>query len=124
MYVFDVDGTLTNSKYGFAPTGKESVNKEVVATLSRFIKQWSKVVILTGRESKYRRVTENWLKSNWIQYDSLFMRNDEHIGSTAYKKDKMKRLMIPGRKIQGWYDDNPWVQKIAEELNVPFTLVR
>lgn len=124
MFVFDIDWTLTTSKYGFNPTGKEAINKEVVSTLNRLSGQGNRVIILTGRASKYRKLTEDWLKSHGIRHDALYMNDDIHTQSTAYKKNQIKRLMTPGRKIQGWYDNNPSVGKVAEELRIPFTLIR
>lgn len=124
-YVFDIDWTLTiANKWSWIPNGNEKPRNDIINTLHRLRSQWNKIFILTGREDKYRRVTEEWLRKNDIKYDNLFMREDEHIGSTAYKRTKINRLLIPGRKIQWWYDDNPGVQKIAGELNIPFTLVK
>jgi len=124
-YVFDIDGTLTiANKWSWIPNGNEKPRNDIINTLHRLRSQWNKIFILTWREDKYRRVTEEWLRKNDIKYDNLFMREDEHIGSTVYKRTKINRLLLPGRKIQWWYDDNPGVQKIAWELNIPFTLVR
>jgi len=124
-FIFDIDGTLTAHSWGWAsPTGRESINKDTVNTLHRLHSQWNKIIILTWRNSKYEWVTKKWLKDNGIFYDTLFMNPDQNIGSTAYKRAKMQRLMAPGRKIQWWYDDNPGVQKVAEELKIPFTLIR
>ena len=124
-YVFDIDGTLTAYSGWWAfPTGREEINKNTVNTLQRLHSQWNKIIILTGRNSKYEWVTKKWLKDNGIFYDTLFMNHDPHISSTAYKREKMKRIIAPGRNVQGWYDDNPWSQKIAEELKIPFTLIK
>jgi len=122
-YVFDIDGTLT-MWWPYPPTWKEKPNHATINTLRRLSSQGNKIFILTWRDEKFRSLTRDWLKKQWITYDSLFMKEDEHIGSTEYKRTKIERLLAPGRKIQWWYDDNPWVEKIAKELNLPFTLIR
>jgi len=124
-FVFDIDWTLTAHSWGWAfPTGRELPNKWLLNKLQRLQQQGNKIIILTGRSSKHEWVTRKWLKDNWIIYDTLFMNHDPNVSSTAYKRNKMQRLLAPGRNIHGWFDDNPWVQKVAEELDVPFTLIR
>ena len=99
MYIFDIDGTLTSSKYGYNPTGKESTNKDVVSTLQRLASQGNTIVLLTGRESKYRAINESWLKAHGIHYDSLYMNNDPHVQSTIYKQSQVRRLIAPGSQV-------------------------
>lgn len=54
---------------------KESVPsyERIQSIYDNFIGSETKVIIITSRDSKYRDVTEKWLKVNGIPYDSLIM---------------------------------------------------
>lgn len=122
-YIFDVDWTLTTG-WPYPPTWKEKPNHATINTLRRLSSQGNNIFILTGRHEKFRKLTTEWLKKQWVTYDALFMNDDDGISSTTYKRQKIQRILAPGRKIHRWYDNNPWVEKIAKELNLPFILIR
>lgn len=46
--------------------------------------------IVTARLEKYRKITEIWLKSNNIKYESLIMKSDTSKEHWEYKKDFLK----------------------------------
>jgi len=77
--IFDMDGTLSLiTNRGPFDTHKalyDKPNKPVVDILKRYINELSvSIFIVTGREEKYKSITESWLNNNLIIYDKLYMR--------------------------------------------------
>lgn len=80
----DIDGTLaemhkgeTGRRYPFdwKRVGEDDVH-EVIADLVRIYEaEGVKIIIMSGRDSVCRKETEDWLETNDIPYDELFMRS-------------------------------------------------
>ena len=87
--IFDIDGTLADNserqKYlselrwdmFFNEMGNDYPVKEVLElyNLIRNSQQY-KIIIVSGRPEKYKKLTEQWLTWNNIYYDDLYMRKD------------------------------------------------
>jgi len=88
--IVDIDGTLADnehrrhfvegvprSKRDFksfnAMMHKDAVCKPV-ATIINLLSRMFSILLVSGRGEEYRRITEKWLKRNFIKYDMLYMR--------------------------------------------------
>lgn len=60
--------------------------------LHKFGTRLSKYHIITSRHEKYRKLTEDWLKKNNIEYDKLIMTGGE--SKIPYLKDLKIELMV------------------------------
>lgn len=103
----DLDGTLClfekqdKSKSNYrspydASTCENDLMNEAVAKILGFC---LKVILVSGREDKYRNQTERWLEANGIEYDALLMRR-----SGDYRKDSIVKLEIYDEFIKPFYD--------------------
>jgi len=108
VVICDLDGTLAlfgdNNPYdrNFL---EDKVNSSVYSILDKFSKDGIKIILVSGRNNKYRLQTEEWLRENGISYDELHMlRNDG---------DNRKDIIIK----QETYD-----QHIKDKYNVIFIL--
>jgi predicted kinase len=89
--VCDLDGTLCNVEHRrhyvrkppgakkdwkgfFSEMKNDTENKWCRELLHRFRDSYS-IVLCSGRPDNYRKDTEEWLKNNLVEYDTLFMRN-------------------------------------------------
>jgi FMN phosphatase YigB (HAD superfamily) len=82
-WIFDLDGTLV--KHNGYKTGAEELLPGVKDFFSRISKD-DKIIILTARESKYRKKTERFLKENNIRFDYIIY--DLPVGERIMFNDK------------------------------------
>ena len=103
----DLDGTLClfGDKNPYERNFLEDeVNHPIFSILSRYSQDGTKVILISGRNNKFRLQTEEWLKEQGIRYDELHMlrndgdnRKDVIIKQEIYEKhikDKFNVLFI------------------------------
>ena len=75
--VVDLDGTLCligdRSPYG-SEYDRDILNEPVLTLIHAMQAQGHAIVILSGRGSEYRELTETWLDVNQVPYNHLYMR--------------------------------------------------
>ena len=89
-YVFDIDNTLarTDHRAHFLAGDIKDWNSfhshcvldtpiESVCNVLTALSWNYTIILLTGRNEKYRRLSELWLKNNGIEPDCLLMRKDD-----------------------------------------------
>ncbi|MGN7503565.1 MAG: LNS2 domain-containing protein [Alphaproteobacteria bacterium] len=123
--LFDLDGTLADithrRKFLESPNpdwksfnknmGDDTPNKPVV---SLYKSLWDtnqyEIIILTGRNEKFRSITEQWLAWNEIPFGSLLMRADnDYRQDHIIKEEMLKHLLSKGKKILFSIDDRQQV---------------
>lgn len=98
--VIDLDGTLSNCDHRanyaqmgewdeFHARGKDDKPHDDVAHLVREMSQQHHIIIVTGRNEKYRAETMKWFSQYDIDVDALFMRPDFDFTSDGELKIKL-----------------------------------
>jgi len=122
----DIDGTLAllgdRNKYD-PSTGEDILNHPIANILEVYDKQQVlpvDLILISGREDKYRDLTEKWLKKhNITHYKAFYMRQ-----SGDYRKDFVVKKEIYEKKIKEKYDvlfvldDRDQVVKMWRELGL------
>ena len=117
--ICDLDGTLAllgRDPYDATDAHLDTLNSPVAKVLSLYN---GKIVLVSGRESKYRPQTEKWLDTHGIRYDALFMRK-----TGDYRKDFVIKKEIYEQEIKGKYeiefvlDDRDQVVKMWREIGL------
>ena len=123
--IFDLDGTLSllngRDPYNEATCDNDLLNEPVAAALKMAKQQGYQVILLSGREDKFREPTVRFLDKHQIGYDLLLMRT-----SNDFRKDNIiKRELFEG-EIQGKYfveflldDRNQVVDMWRKDLHLP-----
>ena len=123
--ICDLDGTLSllngRDPYNAATCDNELLNEPVAAALKMAKQQGYQVILLSGREDKFREPTMRFLDKHQIGYDLLLMRT-----SNDFRKDNIiKRELFEG-EIQGKYfveflldDRNQVVDMWRKDLHLP-----
>lgn len=107
--ICDLDGTLSDARHrrhfmdqdpphwkGFYDAlGDDPINKNV----HHLISNWQTVILLSGRPSDYRYITEVWLALNHVRYEKLLMRT-----AGDYRKDHIIKAEIYREQIEPHYD--------------------
>ena len=127
LAIFDLDGTLVDvnsirhhvegKKKNFDLFHKESIDcppNEKVLFLNKTLAmaQDIYIAIFTGREEKYRGLSEQWLHNNKVTYHCLLMRQDNDFRSNVIIKHELfenfKSNYLPYLAI----DDTPELRKL------------
>lgn len=123
--ICDLDGTLSllngRDPYNAATCDNDLLNEPVAAALKMAKQQGYQVILLSGREDKFREPTMRFLDKHQIGYDLLLMRT-----SNDFRKDNIiKRELFEG-EIQGKYfveflldDRNQVVDMWRKDLHLP-----
>jgi len=123
--ICDLDGTLSllngRDPYNAATCDNDLLNEPVAAALKMAKQQGYQVILLSGREDKFREPTVRFLNKHQIGYDLLLMRT-----SNDFRKDNIiKRELFEG-EIQGKYfveflldDRNQVVDMWRKDLHLP-----
>lgn len=80
IVICDIDGTLAlrgdRPPYKFEWAGNDSLNNHVAELLDKYKSDGLSVVFVTGREEKYRTITQDWLNKHRFAGCMLLMRRD------------------------------------------------
>jgi len=123
--LFDIDGTLADIRHrrGFlagdrpdwnrfnAAMGDDTPNAAVVILYKTL---WAsgqfEIILTTGRNEKFRAVTENWLIWNEIPFGRMIMRADnDNRADHLIKEDMLSGLLAEGHCIEFCVDDRQQV---------------
>ncbi len=123
--ICDLDGTLSllngRDPYNASTCDKDLLNTPVASVLKMAKAQGYKIILLSGREDKYREPTMRFLEKHEIGYDQLLMRT-----TNDFRKDNIIKRELFEREIQGKYfvnflldDRNQVVDMWRKELHLP-----
>lgn len=101
--ICDLDGTLAllgeRSPYNASRADQDLPNEPVIRVLLASVAyEGARVFLVSGREEKYRKVTERWLQKHGIAFDGLFLRRNKD-----FRKDTVVKREIYEREIHGQY---------------------
>ena len=123
--ICDLDGTLSllngRDPYNAATCDNDLLNAPVASVLQMAKAQGYKVILLSGREDKYREPTLRFLAKHHIDYDLLLMRT-----TNDFRKDNIIKRELFEQEIQGKYfinflldDRNQVVDMWRKDLHLP-----
>lgn len=128
--IFDIDGTLAIIKHrlhfiqkspkdwnGFFSKIPEDIPNRAVITLLRMVTV--PIILVSGRNEKYRAVTEKWLHDHEIEYDFLFMREfNDRRDDAIIKKEIYIKYIEPYFDIDFIVDDRNRVVEMWRSLGL------
>ena len=119
--IFDIDGTLAdlNGRDKFLHNGTkdwESFNAHMDQDLPNtpiielyrtlYASQRYEIILVSGRQERFRKVTGTWLTFHNIPFDTLLMRKNTDIRHDCeVKQDILKSLQAQGKEILFTVDD-------------------
>ena len=125
MYIFDLDGTLAETR----ENRKLPPDKLIRDTFNIYFKKYvekNKIYIVSGRSEKQRHSVIKFLYRNNI-YNHRLILNDLPFPKPPnheYKRIIFQRLLDEWQTIDGVFDDNPAVGDVCKDLSIPFYLVQ
>ena len=101
--ICDIDGTLAlrvnRDPFDFEKAGSDNMNKPIQEIVNLFKENGYKILLVTGREERFRDITSNWLKTNNLNYSKLLMRENKD-----YRKDIIIKEEIYNSEIKNKYE--------------------
>jgi predicted kinase len=131
--VCDIDGTLARMESRhwteFEKCGEDAVQvfvADILRTYNRDSMNESnsysaEIILMSGRENKYREITEEWLDEHGIPYNFLVMRpTGDHRKDYIVKKELFEQHIEPEYNVLFALDDrNQVVDMWRNELHIP-----
>lgn len=121
--IFDLDGTLAllngRSPYDASTCENDTLNKSVLDSLLLYILSGDEIILMSGRDSKYREQTEAWLKKHFIVPNLLLMRVEGDNRKDAIIKEELFRAhVLPKYYVHLVFDDRDHVVRMWRDLGL------
>lgn len=124
--IVDLDQTLCllgdRDPYN-ASTCEEDELHRIMADTLRSLQRWHsdyRTIIVTGRPEKHRPETRRFLAFHDIDYDLLYMRdNDDWTSGAFYKWGVFQKHLKPHYRVCAAFDDDPVVCRMWTQLGIP-----
>ena len=119
--ICDIDGTLAlrgeRDIFDFARAGEDAICVPVRSVVYLAHDAGMQIIVCTGREDKYREVTEDWLRHWGVPYDQLLMRTtDDTRGDDVVKRELFEHHIAGRYDVQWVLDDRKRVKRRWVEL--------
>lgn len=123
MYIFDLDGTLAETRENRKLPPEKVIEKTKRIYLDLNYKK--DCIVVSGRDEKQRLSIYEFL---WLQgifprlilNELPFPKPQNH----EYKRIVFQKLLDEWQTIDGVFDDNPAVGDVCRDLGIPFYLVQ
>ncbi len=123
--ICDLDGTLAiihnRSPFEGEKAENDLLNKPVAEIVKNYHQLGVKIILMSGREEKARKATENWLHTHQIPYNELFMRTTSDMRKDSIVKKELFEANVKDKYfIQFVLDDRDQVIDLWRlELGLP-----
>lgn len=122
--VFDIDGTIarmgSRSPFDWTRVGEDSLREEVIIYLKSLRLRGYSIILLSGRDSCCRALTEEWLKCHCIPYQGLFMRPEgDNRPDTEVKEELFRNYLANNYNVQVVVDDRPCMIRTWNRIKIP-----
>jgi phosphoglycolate phosphatase-like HAD superfamily hydrolase len=133
-YLFDIDGTLADNSHRthhvwnkpkhwgkFNATMAGDALHPHVAMLCRHLSHFLPIILCTGREEAYRKVTEEWLRRHDLAvYRALHMRkSQDYRADTIVKMEMLAAIRAEGYRPVMAFDDRNAVVAAWRSAGIP-----
>ena len=130
VFVFDIDGTLSNLKHRLSyirQTPKDwntfkslipfDTPHEDIIWLTQCFKSYGHVILCSARDETNRKETIDWLVKYNVYFDDLYMREaNDYRDDGIIKKELLQEITAKYGKPFMWFDDrNRVVEAVREE---------
>ena len=136
LVIFDIDGTLVDvstiqhfvgeNNRDFDTFHRQSINCppyfQVLEIAQGLIQNSLKVLAISGRQEKYRGLTDYWLAMNYLPLHELVLRPNEYQGNRMEFKSEAYRNLSTRYHIIAVFDNDPQLMKLWLSTQIPFVV--
>lgn len=120
--ICDLDGTLAlfdRSPYDTEKCDKDKLNDQLWEILVALHKAAVSIILVSGREDKWREKTISWLQHHQVPFAALHMRKTDDKRSDETVKREIYEEHIKGAyNLLGAFDDRPRVIRVWRSLGI------
>lgn len=126
--IFDIDGTIAHMgdriAFDWDKVDRDIPNNIIIEHIDYHKSIGRKIILLSGRDSAARKLTEEWLDVYNVPYDELYMRpKDDYRKDTVVKKELYDQNIKGKYNVMSIYDDrlqvlNMWYKEGIFTFNV------
>lgn len=122
--IVDIDGTLAHAGDYDVFNGHDFPHHKFDTTVALAVESLAKnaghkVIILSGRDSAFRKNTEEWLAKHYFNYDHLYMRAVGDVRNDAVIKNELFNQHIEGNyNVVAVFDDRPRVVRLWQAKGI------
>lgn len=103
---YDKTSASFRSPYNASTCGNDELNVPLKKVLDLYAQNQYTVILMSGREEKYRSQTEAWLAKHTIKYHALYMRKTGDFRKDyLIKGEIVENEVLPNYQIEVIYDD-------------------
>jgi predicted kinase len=119
----DLDGTLCHmdgkrGAFEWDKVGGDSCDEHVKDIINR-MPETEIVILLSGRDSCCRKMTEQWLEDNEVNYDHLYMRTEKDMRPDYIVKEELFWKHIADKYVVKYaIDDRPIIGRLWRSLGI------
>ena len=123
IIIVDIDGTLAHmnnrSPFDWMSVGDDTPDTTIIR-LVNILSEFYKVIVFSGRDSVSRDITKEWLKTNNVTYNKLYMRDKGDMRKdTIIKKELFEKHIKDKYNVEFILDDrNQVVDMWRNELGL------
>lgn len=121
----DIDGTLahgimvTRKPYEWHKVDTDSYDDAIGTLIGLYHREAYTIILMSGRDSSCRELTEDWLKRHGVRYDHLYMRAQGDNRPDNEIKAELYRAHIEGKyHVEFVLDDRNRVVKTWRDLGL------
>jgi len=112
--ICDIDGTLASrgkcDPHEHEKSGSDSLCDEVKNLLDIYKFNNYRIIILTGRQERFSKITKDWLAKHNVEYDIFHMRkNDDNRKDSLIKKNMYQKYIKNNFDVELILDDRDQV---------------
>ena len=121
--ICDIDGTLAHIKdrspYDWGKVGEDKVDYHIRELVNNMFELGYLIILVSGRSGECREKTENWLVSNNVSYDKLYMRTKgDYRKDTIIKKEIYENMIGSNYDVRFVLDDRDCVVDTWREMGL------
>lgn len=132
--IFDIDGTLvdvtsiqllvSDGIRRFDDFHRESINcppyYKVLEIAQALIKEPIRVLAISGRQEKYRSLTDYWLAMHSLPLHELILRPNDYQGNRIQFKEEVFSNLVSKYQVLAVFDNDPQLISLWLSTKVPF----
>jgi FMN phosphatase YigB (HAD superfamily) len=136
LVIFDIDGTLVDvstiqhfvseNNRDFDTFHRQSINcppyLQILEIAKGLIQNSLKVMAISGRQEKYRGLTDYWLAMNSLPLHELVLRPNEYQGNRIEFKTEAYRSLTTRYKIIAIFDNDPQLLTLWLSTQIPIVV--
>lgn len=121
--VFDIDGTLAHmiarNPYDWHKVGTDILDPHVTRMLLAYARDGYAIILVSGRDGSCRQQTMDWIVSNGLPVNLLFMRKAGDMRKdTIVKEEIFFDNIAPFYNVEAVFDDRPSVVRMWHDIGM------